>query len=342
MIALGSATPALIKRLGIFRINLFAISLTALGFACFSLFDDIALYVFGSISIGAALTVRWISCDTLVIQQSADAHVGRNVGIHETLMGGGLAVGPLMLWLSDYGYGLVLLSVLVMSGVATLLLYFDSLHFETSASVGHAEERLTLDRHTKKEASGELGQALMSAFFGGFIEASFVAFLPAFVISQGYSVAAGGLVGFAFGLGGTLLQPLMGVATSRARVAFVQLSCVVLIVICLIGAIAVMNTGYSLTSPAFLSLIFFAGGWIGGANTLAVIDCGTRLESHLIEFGVARIATFYTVGAVAGPLIVGAIAWKAGDVALIYTCTAFALLLLLISGNFAKVKGRPI
>lgn len=45
---------------------------------------------------GAGLTVRWVGCDTWIVETVAGHVRGRSISVHETLMGLGIAAGPLL------------------------------------------------------------------------------------------------------------------------------------------------------------------------------------------------------------------------------------------------------
>lgn len=47
--------------------------------------------------LGIGLILRWIACDTWIVAVAKKDERGRAIGVHETLMGLGIAVGPLLL-----------------------------------------------------------------------------------------------------------------------------------------------------------------------------------------------------------------------------------------------------
>ena len=62
--------------------------------------DDMAAFFILNLLAGLGLIVRWVTCDTWIVTIAPVEARGRAIGMHETLMGLGIALGPLLLSLT--------------------------------------------------------------------------------------------------------------------------------------------------------------------------------------------------------------------------------------------------
>ncbi|MEQ5774807.1 MFS transporter [Thalassospira sp. NFXS8] len=73
---------------------------------------------------GLGLILRWTVCDGLIVQLAPQSGVGAAVGIHETLMGLGIALGPAAIsWLGDQPVlmmGLAIIGAIIPAGCASV------------------------------------------------------------------------------------------------------------------------------------------------------------------------------------------------------------------------------
>lgn len=74
--------------------------------------------------LGSGLIIRWIVCDTWLITIADDKERGRVIGVHETLMGVGIAIGPLLIAFFGFGHVMFYISVFLIfiSGLFRYLL----------------------------------------------------------------------------------------------------------------------------------------------------------------------------------------------------------------------------
>ena len=63
----------------------------------YDLTTHLALIFLLNFVLGIGLILRWIACDTWIVAVAKKDERGRAIGVHETLMGLGIAVGPLLL-----------------------------------------------------------------------------------------------------------------------------------------------------------------------------------------------------------------------------------------------------
>ncbi|WP_330213698.1 MFS transporter [Pseudomonas sp. Z18(2022)] len=292
ILLLYKVVPRLLGHLGLVRANLLSVVLTVLGLIGMTLTSELALLFALNFVLGIGLILRWIACDTWIVSVATDSERGRAIGVHETLMGLGIAVGPLLLVVfgvdSAIPYYACAAIVLLSGGLALSLKGHDS-RPKTPAEKRHGK------------LFSVIPVALCGAFIAGFSETSSVSFLGAYSLSAGYVLAAATLLISVFGLGGTVLQLPIGWMADKSSYKTGQLACGLVV---LLGTLAIP---FSQGLPWLSALIVFVwGGAIGGMNTLAVIEAGDRVAEHQVSTAMTAIALFYTLGSVLGPIATGA------------------------------------
>ncbi|MBK5437380.1 MFS transporter [Pseudomonas sp. TH32] len=292
ILLLYKVVPPLLGHLGLVRANLLSVVLTVLGLIGMTLTSELALLFTLNFVLGIGLILRWIACDTWIVSVATDSERGRAIGVHETLMGLGIAVGPLLLVVfgvdSAIPYYACAAIVLLSGGIALSLKGHDS-RPKTPAEKRHGK------------LFSVIPVALCGAFIAGFSETSSVSFLGAYSLSTGYVLTAATLLISVFGIGGTVLQLPIGWMADRSSYKTGQLVCGLVV---LLGTLAIP---FSQSLPWLSTLIVFVwGGAIGGMNTLAVIEAGDRVAEHQVSTAMTAIALFYTLGSVLGPIATGA------------------------------------
>lgn len=267
------------------------VSAIALGLLLVS--QSISAIAASAILMGAGLTVRWVACDTWIVEAVPENVRGRVVGIHETLMGLGIAVGPLLTMLARGDETTAIAGYIALMLAASFCFAFGS-HVETTTDrQGKYGRMLVVFRI--------LLLALLAAFASGYIETAMVALLPLYLMAFQYPEAQALVCLSVLGLGGTLLQAPLGWIADRFGFQSGQILCISIIIA---GAVLLMT---AITSPlAVVTVLFVWGGCVGGLNTLAVIEAGSTLRSGLSGTGMALIASSYTLGGTIGPVVSGA------------------------------------
>jgi MFS family permease len=245
--------------------------------------------------VGIGLIVRWISCDTWIVLIAPKEIRGRAIGIHETLMGLGIAAGPLVLTAAGT-HGLLpflVCAILLFSSTPWLLL---ARGVHRCASV---------DRHGSHGPFRFLTlipTALSGAFLAGFVEMSAISLLVVYCVEAGHDRMGAALLVSAFGLGGTLLQVPIGWFADRFSGRSGQLLCAGTI---LAGSLLIPLLLAQSWAAAVLA--FFWGGAVGGMYTLAVLEAGAKVRDHHIASAMTAAAFFYTLGSAIGPSLSGAL-----------------------------------
>ncbi|WP_296081986.1 MFS transporter [uncultured Agrobacterium sp.] len=272
-----------------------AISIIAVGFLYAS--TSLPSIAISSVLMGLGLTIRWVACDTWIVESTPDQLRGRVVGIHETLMGLGIAIGPILTMVSAGNETTALLTLAAILACSVISFAFGAAP-DTEMDDPGADQ---MGRSKISYVFRALVLALLAAVVAGYIETAMVSLLPIHLMNFDYSEAHALMLLSAFGLGGTLLQTPLGWVADQWSFRAGQVLCSALIITSGILIIFAVN------SPALIMVaLFFWGGCVGGLNTLAVIEAGATLRAGLSGTGMALIASCYTLGGVVGPIVSGA------------------------------------
>ncbi|MDQ0701731.1 MFS family permease [Pseudomonas sp. W3I7] len=283
--------PRLLAHLGLVKTNILSAVLTVGALIGMTLTHHLVLIFALNFVLGIGLILRWIACDTWIVAVASKDERGRAIGVHETLMGLGIAVGPLLLVVFGVGSATPYYAcavIVLLSGLLALTLKPYDTQPQTPAEKRHGK------------LFSLIPTALCGAFIAGFAETSSVSFLAGYSLSAGYLLTAATLLISVFGIGGTLLQLPIGWMADRSSYKIGQLVCGLVL---LLGTFAIP---FSQPLPWLATLIVFLwGGAIGGMNTLAVIEAGDRVGEHQVSTAMTAIAMFYTLGSVLGPIVTG-------------------------------------
>jgi MFS family permease len=310
ILLLGQWAPWVLSRCGFVATNQVALGLSVLALASALPATNPVLLFASNFVFGVGLILRWIACDTWIVWAAPEDIRGRAIGTHETLMGCGIAAGPLVIALTGSGGTLPLWSCIGLLLVSAL----------TLASLTHSNGHPQVsDRAQRLAALRIVPAALMAGFVAGFVETSSISFLPILsykhLLALGVTAVLGG-----FGAGGTLLQLPLGWLADKAGFRMAQLLTASVVGL---GALALPWVG---PHAAWLfGLLFLWGGAAGGLNTLAVIEVGHRITGAGLSTGLLAVALAYTVGSTTGPVLTGWVTfWLPGKGLPITTALAVA------------------
>lgn len=323
-------TPHLLYRLGLVRSNMISAAISIASILGLSYCTNLALLFLLNLTLGIGLILRWIACDTWIVAVASREERGRAIGLHETLMGLGIALGPLIIAACGVDTALPYYAcaiIITISGVLSATLQ----KFDISPDIPQKKK--------EKKLFFIIPIALFGAFIAGFSETSAVSFLAGYAIITGYIVTSAALLVSTFGLGGTLLQLPIGFLADKTSYRIGQLLC----------SLTVMSSAaiipFTLSFPLITGIVVFIwGGVIGGMNTLAVIEAGNTMEEHQISTAMSAIAMFYTLGSIAGPVGTGAlISWLGpyGLMVSIGLVSGGGVLLLLFKSTAATHRSAP-
>lgn len=89
--------PRLQAHLGLVKTNVLSATLTIAALIGMTLATHLALIFSLNFVLGIGLILRWIACDTWIVAVASKDERDGAIGVHETLIGLGTAVGPLLL-----------------------------------------------------------------------------------------------------------------------------------------------------------------------------------------------------------------------------------------------------
>ncbi|TFY85102.1 MFS transporter [Pseudomonas kairouanensis] len=310
--------PRLLAHLGLVRTNLLSAALTVTALIGMTLTTQLAVIFALNFVLGIGLILRWIACDTWIVTVASKDQRGRAIGIHETLMGLGIAVGPLLLVVfgvaSAAPYYACALIVLISGALALTL-------------KGHDTQPQTPTEKRHGKVFSLIPTALCGAFIAGYAETSSVSFLAGYSLAAGYLLTAATLLISVFGIGGTVLQLPIGWLADRSSYRVGQLICGLVL---LAGTLAIP---LSQPFPWLATVVVFLwGGAIGGMNTLAVIEAGDRVGEQQVSTAMTAIAMFYTLGSVIGPVVTGAMVSYVSTQGLMLSVGAVGVLFVVVLG----------
>ena len=319
ILAVGRFVPSLLASCGVVKSNAIAFVLSLCAVVGMSVTDNVSIILLFNLIFGLGLIIRWIACDTWIVAIAPLELRGRAIGTHETIMGCGIAVGPLVIGLSS-AIGVVpwmICAGLLVLGVSGLL-------FLGAADV-FPEKR---DGFASRSILVTLPLAIMAGWLAGFAETASISFLP--VMAEANSFALGSTAVLAgFGIGGTLLQVPIGWFADQFGYRRTQLLMAIIVFANAIIFLLLTQHVYGL----WLTL-FFWGGAIGGMNTLAVIEAGRRASVADASAVMMAVALAYTIGSIVGPVATGAATWQFPTYGLnvaIMVAAGFYLLLWVLS-----------
>ena len=278
--------PRFMSRISLEMFNRLSGAMTLVGLLLIST-NQLVFVMLSAPFLGAGLIQRWVACDVLVVRLSPKDKMGRMIGIHETLMGFAIAVGPLMFaWLN---LDQVLIATLLIATISTWLFFLigkDKIIDETGGTPLLRADLFLIQI------------ALIAALTGGFIETAAVAFFPFYFEESGFPLVESALFIASFGLGGTLLQLPLGILADKIGYRLSQFL-VSIIALASLSLTAIYGTSF----PVMIAVLFLLGGAVGAFNTLAVLQAGAQISAKKSAAGMAAIAFAYTLGGVLGPVV---------------------------------------
>lgn len=301
VLILGPLVPKIIKSLGSNGAIMLSVALSLISLTCLIVSQNLLALFFAATLMGASLITRWIVCDILVIEFAPAPMVGRSIGIHEALMGLGIACGPLLLAFSTLKQaGAFAFAITAASGMLLFLLKNPLENNVNPNAQSVADEKSIRTAIAIFVAFPLSFIAFFSAFCGGFVESATTSLLPLGLNPQQFDFSTAVLFISLFGIGGTVLQPLIGWLADSRGFYLAQTFCIL--------SIATISCIIVLLNPSIFwmtALVFTLGGAAGGLNTLAVIQLGKTLSSDLIPLAMTGVAMTYTTGSIIGPTVAG-------------------------------------
>lgn len=284
--------PRLIARLGVvptYRASLLLALLTVLGFY---LTDSTILWFCLNAAFGIALSLRWLIADSWVAATPAEHERGRVIGVYETLLGGAIAGGPLLLSLLGTEHGLPFLVSLGLLGVAFLI----ALPMRNRALAGATGEKpSTIVATARRHPS-----LLLAVLLCGICESAVVSIFPVYGLAVGFDAAGAALLVTLIGVGTILGQLPLGLFADRFDARKLTFVCAALVAAGLLLAVPLDPLG----DLVWVLRVPF-GAAFGGLYTLAMVQAGQRFHGSEMLHAMAAVTATYTLGGMVGPAVAG-------------------------------------
>ena len=322
-----AVAPWLCQRLGARRVIVLSLLCTVIALVGIAL-TAWPFWLMGGALAGFGLGLRWIGLEPWLYRIAPAEARGRLVGFHETL----IALAPIVAPALASAFGLHGMALFWIGGVFTLaaLLPLALARKEPAHSAPASHRGVHVDLALQlRERVFQFGVAI--ALVGGMMEAALSGLFALYAHGRGITGSQTTDLLALFGLGGLLLQYPVGWLADHRGVGVAALWCAIGTV--LVCAALALPMGYMLVMFA----VFLLGGLITAFLTLALI-ASTTTQSGSMASNVSLISMLYTLSAVAGPLIAGAVMNASDTDALMWSIAAAALVLAFVLAGLMRVK----
>tara|TARA_B110000008_G_scaffold50955_1_gene49927 strand:+ start:544 stop:1722 length:1179 start_codon:yes stop_codon:yes gene_type:complete len=289
----GFFTTKLLKKFGFYKIIFIATSIQGFCIAIMLEFLNPIYLAFWFFILGMMGGLTWMTMDTWVNVVSNNSNRGKSIGIYNSSVTTGLAMGPLIVGLfgiSDRG-PLIICLLLIFLKIGVLI------------SIKKYVNQVSIpDQSTKMKFSIIFISPFifLAIFFAGIEDSAFLSLFPAFMINDFFSEKQIGIYIFVGGIFGVLCQPFVGALSdhfNKRLLVFALLLAHVSWLILLkfsnsneiLIIIALMISGFASTSLYTVTLAYL----------------GERINVSDIAFATSLFIIIYEIGEYIGPIIVG-------------------------------------
>ena len=289
----GFFTTKLLKKFGFYKIIFIATSIQGFCITIMLEFLNPINLSFWFFILGMMGGLTWMTMDTWVNVVSNNSNRGKSIGIYNSSVTTGLAMGPLIVGLfgiSDRG-PLIICLLLIFLKIGVLI------------SIKKYVNQVSIpDQSTKMKFSIIFISPFifLAIFFAGIEDSAFLSLFPAFMLNDFFSEKQIGIYIFVGGIFGVLCQPFVGALSdhfNKRLLVFALLLAHVSWLILLkfsnsneiLIIIALMISGFASTSLYTVTLAYL----------------GERINVSDIAFATSLFIIIYEIGEYIGPIIVG-------------------------------------
>ena len=318
LVAAGFFVSKILSNLGLYKMLLLSVSVqTVCVLAMFIYFIPINLAL-GHFIMGIMGGMNWMTMDTWVNIVSNNKNRGKAIGLYNSSISIGFAVGPLLVAIfGTQGLLPIFICLLLM------LIRIPALKIIK----GHINN-VKIPEQVKKINFSFLQVApfiFMAIFIGGINDSSFGALFPAFMINELFSDRSIGLYFFIGAFGGVIFQPLIGALSDKIDKRKFLFS----LLICHIIWPLLLSNFISVTIIIILSVIIWGFASVS-IYTVALAYLGERVSIKEISIATSLFIIIYEGGEFFGPIIVGLSMDKFGNPGFIYSILLITILSLIV------------
>jgi len=314
----GFFVSKILAKIGLYRMLLLSVTVqTACVISIFIYFIPINL-ILCSFIMGIMGGMNWMTMDTWANVVSNDKNRGKAIGLYNSSISIGFAIGPLIVAIfGTQGLFPILLSLLLMT-IRVPALHVIKVHIN---NIKIPKQDIKISFSFIKLAPF----VFVAIFISGINDSSFSALFPAFMINELFSDRSIGLY-FSIGLfGGVISQPFVGALTDKVdkrKFLFILLICHIIWPLFLFNFIYI---------PLIIVLSVIIWGFASiSLYTVALAYLGERVSLKEISIATSLFIIIFESGAFFGPIIVGLSMNTYGNSGFIYSILLITSLSLFV------------
>ncbi|MCO7175312.1 MFS transporter [Sporolactobacillus kofuensis] len=283
------------RRLGYKLFLIFGLALITIPLFLFPLWINIWFWFALRICVGFGDSMLHFAAQTWITIDSPPGKRGRTISFYGFSFGLGIAAGPMLVRLLDYGTAVPFIISGFFCTVVLFLLLLLKNEFPELVDTNDSSVQQLFTRYKKVITAAWSG--LVTTFAFGYLETSMNNSFPIFALRNGYTLDAMSALLPAFVMGGLLTQVPLGMIGDRmGRKRLLPL-------MCLLGSISLALTG--LLSVYFYGIFFTllaAGMLIGSLYSMSMSYVSDLLEREQIPLGNILMMICYSMGCIVGPV----------------------------------------
>ena len=257
--------------------------------------------------------LTWMTMDTWVNIVSNNSNRGKSIGIYNSSVTTGLALGPLIVGVMGTSSRIPLTVCMILVGSKIISLI----------SIKKYVNQVIIPEQSSKMKFSILAISpfvFFAIFCAGIEDSSFLALFPAFMINDFFTDKQIGLYIFIGGLFGVLCQPFIGALSDN----FSKRIIIFLLLFSHICWLMLLN--FSNSNPYLIIFALMISGFASTSlYTVTLAYLGERINVTDIAFATSLFIIIYELGEYLGPIIVGFNMSIYGNSGFIYTLSSFVI-----------------
>ena len=261
--------------------------------------------------------LTWMTMDTWVNIVSNNSNRGKSIGIYNSSVTTGLALGPLIVGVLGTSSRIPLIVCMILVGFKIISLI----------SIKKYVNQVIIPEQSSKMKFSILAISpfvFFAIFCAGIEDSSFLALFPAFMINDFFTDKQIGLYIFIGGLFGVLCQPFIGALSDN----FSKRIIIFLLLFSHICWLMLLN--FSNSNPYLIIFALMISGFASTSlYTVTLAYLGERINVTDIAFATSLFIIIYELGEYLGPIIVGFNMSIYGNSGFIYTLSSFVIVCII-------------
>ena len=261
--------------------------------------------------------LTWMTMDTWVNIVSNNSNRGKSIGIYNSSVTTGLALGPLIVGVMGTSSRIPLTVCMILVGFKIISLI----------SIKKYVNQVIIPEQSSKMKFSILAISpfvFFAIFCAGIEDSSFLALFPAFMINDFFTDKQIGLYIFIGGIFGVLCQPFIGALSDNFNKR-------IIIFLLLFSHICwLMLLNFSNSNPYLIIFALMISGFASTSlYTVTLAYLGERINVTDIAFATSLFIIIYELGEYLGPIIVGFNMSIYGNSGFIYTLSSFVIVCII-------------